>query len=53
MYVTKKILIKAAFSLIAGVASTVGIRLTNAIWNKCTYDKTHERTEKAEQTLAR
>lgn len=47
MYVAKKILIKATISLVAGVASTVGIRLTNMIWDKCTCEKTCEKTEQA------
>lgn len=52
MHVAKNILIKVAVSLVAGVASTIGVRLTNMIWDKSTCNKTYERTEKMERTFA-
>ena len=41
MHIAMKIIIKFAISLTAGVASTVGVRLTNAIFDKCTYSNSY------------
>lgn len=45
MRIARKILIKSAISLAAAVASTVGVRLTNTIWDRCTCKKTRSKTE--------
>lgn len=47
MYIAKKFIIKFAISLTAGVATTVGVRLTNTIFDKCTCNKTYEQTKQS------
>lgn len=47
MRIAKRMLTKSAISLAAAVASTIGVRLTNAIWDKCTCEKTCKQTKQA------
>lgn len=45
MYIVKKILVKSAISLCVGVASTIGMRLGGAIWDRCHGIKTDRNAE--------
>lgn len=45
MYYAKKILVKSAISLFAGVASAIGMQVGTAIWNECANIKTNRKTK--------
>lgn len=41
----KKILIKSAISLCAGIASTIGMKFVSTIWDKCASDGIFKKKE--------
>lgn len=49
MYITKKIITKFVISLTAGVASTVGIRLTNVIFDKTVCNDAYKKQKLVQQ----
>lgn len=46
-YFTKKLLTKTTISLIAGIATTIGMQAGNVIWNICAGEKARKETEKS------